>query len=287
MDPISQGARVAPHFGGRPGFIAGLGYPLRGARFVYVDHPSLAKYWVPPILLTSVALLLVLWLALAYRGEVLAAVWPMPSGDGLFDRIAQWLYTFVEWLLALLMVVLGGLVVALSTGVLAAPFNDALSEAVEQLETGRRAAPPGLAKSLRDLRRTVGLELAKLGLYLAIMVPLFVASFALPGVGPLVYAVSGFFLTALFFAVDYVDWPASRREIPVRDRALAALRGLRPMLGLGVGVWVFMYVPLLNLLFMPAAVAGGTLLFLDLNPQVQDINGVSPPDAAQAGAEGQ
>ena len=32
----------------------------------------------------------------------------------------------------------------------------------------------------------------------------------------------------------------------------------------GTGVWLFLFVPLVNLLFMPAAVAGGTLLFLEL-----------------------
>jgi uncharacterized protein involved in cysteine biosynthesis len=29
-------------------------------------------------------------------------------------------------------------------------------------------------------------------------------------------------------------------------------------------VWLFLFIPLVNLLFMPAAVAGGTLLFLDV-----------------------
>jgi uncharacterized protein involved in cysteine biosynthesis len=36
------------------------------------------------------------------------------------------------------------------------------------------------------------------------------------------------------------------------------------MFGFGTGVWAFLFIPLVNLLFMPAAVAGGTLLFLDL-----------------------
>ena len=34
--------------------------------------------------------------------------------------------------------------------------------------------------------------------------------------------------------------------------------------GFGTGVWLFLFIPLLNLLFMLAAVAGGTLMFLDL-----------------------
>jgi len=37
-----------------------------------------------------------------------------------------------------------------------------------------------------------------------------------------------------------------------------------PMFGFGTGVWLFLFIPFLNLFFMPAAVAGGTLLYLDL-----------------------
>jgi uncharacterized protein involved in cysteine biosynthesis len=32
-----------------------------------------------------------------------------------------------------------------------------------------------------------------------------------------------------------------------------------------VGIWVIMLIPLLNLFFMPAAVAGATLMYLDLH----------------------
>jgi len=34
--------------------------------------------------------------------------------------------------------------------------------------------------------------------------------------------------------------------------------------GFGTGVWILLFVPLVNLFFMPAAVAGGTMLFLGL-----------------------
>jgi uncharacterized protein involved in cysteine biosynthesis len=46
----------------------------------------------------------------------------------------------------------------------------------------------------------------------------------------------------------------------------AALKHWPAMLGLGAAIWALLFVPLLNVLFMPAAVAGGTLLFLDLHP---------------------
>ncbi|MGD8860009.1 MAG: EI24 domain-containing protein [Myxococcales bacterium] len=262
----------------RPGLIAGMSFPFRGARFVYLEHPGLARFWVPPILMTGVALVGVTWFAITHRGDLLDGVWTIPTGEGLMAALGRWVYRFVEWVLALVMLLVGAVVVALSTSVLAAPFNDALSEAVEGLQTGRGPMAFSAAKMLRDVGRTVGLELGKLCTYLAIMGPLFLLSLALPVVGPALYAGVGFFLTAMFFAIDHVDWPASRRDIPVGRRLRAAVEDLRPMLGLGMGVWLFMYVPLLNLLFMPAAVAGGTLMFLELHPDAPRNGGTGAED---------
>jgi CysZ protein len=110
----------------------------------------------------------------------------------------------------------------------------------------------------------VVLEIAKLGLWALVMIPLFVLSLVVPVVGQIIYAVFGFFFTAAYFAVDYIDWPASRRNRGISYRFSMLRAHFLPMLGFGTGVWLFLFVPLLNLLFMPAAVAGGTLLFLDL-----------------------
>ncbi|MDD9935728.1 MAG: EI24 domain-containing protein [Myxococcales bacterium] len=269
------------------GFLAGLRYPFRGARFVYFEHPGLARFWLPPILLVGAALVGVGWGTFTYHAAVMEMLWSEPTGEGFLAWLARGFHLVVRWSLPVLMLGAGVVVVALTTTILAAPFNDALSEAVERLQTGQAGTGMSLGKVVRDLGRTFRLEVGKLAIYVGIMLPLFIASFALPGVGSVLYAVVGGLLTALFFAVDYVDWPASRHDLPVRARARAALRNLRPMLGLGVGVWAFLYVPLLNLFFMPAAVAGGTLLFLDLNPQIADIKEESGDRSAGGKAEGE
>jgi len=97
-----------------------------------------------------------------------------------------------------------------------------------------------------------------------VMVPLFVASFALPVAGQAVYSIFGFVFTAMYFALDYIDWPATRRGQGVGERLRIGRQRFVPMFGFGTGVWLFLFIPFLNLFFMPAAVAGGTLLYLDL-----------------------
>ena len=102
-------------------------------------------------------------------------------------------------------------------------------------------------------------------MYALIVGPLFLSSFFIPGVGQLISLV-GFALTAVFLGVDYIDWPAARRDWSVRDRVAFTRRQLPAVAGFGTGVWVLLFIPIVNLLFMPAAVAGGTMLFVDVAP---------------------
>jgi CysZ protein len=248
----------------RIGFFAGLGYPLRGARFVYVEHRGLAKFWLPPIALSALAFGAVVWVALAVHGRFAEELWATPVGEGGFEVVKQVLHRLLSWLIAIALMSVGVLVVALGTSVIAAPFNDALSEAVEVIAAGRKAAPFSLRRMLRSLVRTLGLELAKWLLYAAIVGPLLILNWLLPGPGSVLYMLAGTCITALFFAVDYLDFSAARHDFTLRRRARLVRTRLRSVMGLGFGIWALLFIPVVNLLFMPAAVAGATLLFLDL-----------------------
>jgi CysZ protein len=249
-----------------PGILAGLGYPLRGARFVYVEHRGLAKFWLPPIALSCFAFGAVIWLALAVHGRFAEELWATPVGEGWSEVAMQVLHRILSWLIALALISAGMLVVALGTSVIAAPFNDALSEAVEVIAAGRTPAPFNLPRMLRSLGRTLGLELGKWLLYAAVMGPLWIVNWLLPGPGSVLYLVAGTSITALFFAIDYLDFSAARHDWSLRQRAGLAVTRLPSVMGLGFGIWVLLFIPVINLLFMPAAVAGATLLFLDLQP---------------------
>jgi len=256
------------------GFWRGLTYPFRGARLVYLERPGFVRYWGIPVVITLVAAVGIVWGAVSARDALVEAVWSTPGGEGFWDGVLRALHEVVEWLVALALA-LGGLVVlSLVTTLLAAPFNDALSEAVEEHVTGRPGAPFSIAVVVRDTLRTVLLEIAKLALYVIVMGPLLLLSFVVPVLGQAVYAVFGFVFTAVYFSIDYIDWPASRRDRGLRARASVVRRNFWPMFGFGTGVWLFLIVPFVNLLFMPAAVAGGTLLFLELEGAPQS------PDAA-------
>lgn len=250
------------------GFLRGLGYPLRGARFVYLQHPGLVRYWIFPILITAAALAAVSYGAFHYYDDLSAALWsllPASWGEatGWVAKLLAAVRGFMSVLVAMALLLLGLVTVLILSSVVAAPFNDSLSEAVECIVTGQQAPAFSLRRLLADVGRSIRVELFKVVLYLAVVGPLFVGSFFLPVLGQLM-SVVGFLFTVLYFGIDYVDWPAARRSWSVSDRLGLVQRQFAAILGFGSGVWVLLFVPLLNLFFMPAAVAGGTLLFLDL-----------------------
>ena len=263
------------------GFFRGLAYPLKGARHVYLQHPNLVRYWIWPVMIMMTVVGGVLGAGWALRETLLDLIWPDPVGEGFWTELLHVLHAVVGLLVAVLLWVVGLVVSLAFASIIAAPFNDLLSEAVEKIVAGNEGPPFSVAELVRGALRSLLLESAKLALFVLVMGPLFVASFAIPVAGQAIYTVVGFFFAAFYFGIDYVDWPASRRGHGTRWRFRFAMRNLMPMLGFGVGVWVLLFVPVLNLLLMPAAVAGGTQLFLDLAAAEEGLARV-PSDASAA-----
>jgi CysZ protein len=237
-------------------------------RFVYLQHPKLARYWVLPILITMFALGAVFYGAGSYYDDLGGAVWSLfpeswNEATGWVGGLLGALRWLIELVAGILITVLGLVLVLLLSSIVAAPFNDALSEAVEHILTGEPAPPFSLSRMLADIARTIRLELLKVLVYLAVVGPMFLASFVIPGVGQVI-ALVGFALTAVYLGIDYIDWPAARRNWSVRDRVAFTRSQLPAVVGFGTGVWLLLFIPLVNLFFMPAAVAGGTMLFVAL-----------------------
>lgn len=250
-------------------FKRGVGHAFAGLRYVYRDHPSLARFYVWPILISGTALVFACRFVLRNYERWGELVWAPPTGEGAWVWIAEKLHLVFELAILGLSLVAAFVVTALLSGVVAAPFNDALSEAVEEIELGRKGPSFSLRALLRDVVRTVRVEVGKLAIFLAVMGPLFVLSMLVPGIGQAAYSIFGTLFTLSYFAVDYVDWPASRRGLGFRDRVALFRANTSSMLGFGAGVWFLLLVPFVNLFFMPAAVAGGTRLFLELEARRQ------------------
>lgn len=231
-------------------------YIVRGAVFVW-SHKALWKYAAAPILISMV---------------ILAGSYIL-----LYDLFVKFIspYTGQEWygqivyylLLAIMTVaLLAGLffIVTRLASALAAPFNDLISQKTEEIATGvqdeSRFSPVRL---LRDSGRSLAHSFRLLGLYVGLLV-IGLLLLLIPVVGGALYTAFGVLVSAYMFAYEYLGYPMDRRRFSWAQKRTFLRSKLRSALGFGLGSVAVAAVPVINFFFIPAAVAGGTLLFLDL-----------------------
>ncbi|MCF7981788.1 MAG: sulfate transporter CysZ [Pseudomonadales bacterium] len=229
----------------------GLGYLYQGAGLLL--KPGIWHYVVIPL-----AINILLFSAIIYYAYHQFNSWVVY----LMDWLPGWL-SFIDWLLWITFALLITLLVVFSFSLLAnfiaAPFNSFLAEAVERRLTGEalEVKPrPLILEILASLAR----ELVKMAYYLPRALALLLLGF-IPVVNT-VAPVLWFLFGAWMMAIQYLDYPMDNSRISFdRMKMLLKEQRLTP-LGYGSAVLLASIVPLVNLIVMPAAVAGATLCWV-------------------------
>ena len=232
---------------------AGVGYFREGFRLIW--RPGMKRFVLIPVLVN-----VLVFAVIASVGGQYFSTW--------VDRAVAWLpdwLSFVAWVLWLLFAVLFLLILVYGfvflSNLLGSPFYGLLSEKVEELLTGQVPDTPMTLKALlMTVPRSLWREVQKLGYYLPRVLAILVLGF-LPLLQLAAPVVSALFV-AWMMAVQFVDFPADNRGIsfPRMRQSLAQRRILAG--SFGGCVFLATLIPLLNLVAMPAAVAGGTALWV-------------------------
>lgn len=236
-------------------FGRGPGYLWRG--FTLLREPRLRAFVAAPVAINVILIVALVWL-LGNRLDVWLDAWLA----GLPTWLA-WLESVLWWLALLLGILLFCYFFTLLANLIASPFNGLLSARVERLLTGRdpesgMSAAGEIADALTgELRRLAYYLSRAAGLGLLSLVLLFVP--LLNGLVPLLWFAFG----AYMLAFEYLDNPMGNHGMAFAEKS----RWLREhrWLGLGFGsaVTLITALPLVNLLVMPAAVAGATALWVE------------------------
>ena len=238
------------------GFFRGLGLPFRGAKLVYFQHPDLARYWAIPLVVTSAVLVASLWAVFHYDDALVSMVWSEPAAAA--EGWEGWLLAFAHGafgvLVDVLLLILALVVTLIVSSVVAAPFNARLAEVLDLRVTGTKPPAFALGRVAMDLVRAAVIEVG----FAVVNAVLFIAGLALPVASPGLFVI-GMIAWALYFGIAYVDAPLASRGLTLGQRLSFVGKQPMAMLGFGTGVGLFLLVPIVNLLFMPAAVAGGVL----------------------------
>jgi len=217
-----------------------------------LGKPGVKRYVILPLLINIVLFIGLFWISGNYFGE-------------LVEYLLHWLPGWLQWLSALLWILFALLAVLLLffsfsfvINLVGSPFNGLLAGKIEQYLTG--TAPPG---SARPLWQEIGLilfnEVKKWGYFAVWAILILVISLILSPLAPLWW----FFFSAWAMSLEYLDYPLGNHGMVFSDiRQHAATRRML-YLGFGSAVTVALLTPLVNLLVMPLAVAGATLLHVE------------------------
>lgn len=233
--------------------LSGPDYLRQGLKLVL--SPGLRLFVLLPL-----GINLVLFVGLIYFAGHEFSLWV----SQLMPELPSWL-SFLNYILWPLFVMLVVLMVfftfTMVANIIAAPFNGFLAEKVEVVVTGKDEFPAfSWAELVAMVPRTLSREMRKLAYYLPRAAGLLVLSL-IPGVN-VIAAPLWLMFGVWMMAIQYIDYPADNHKLSWQDM-LAWLRRKRwASLSFGGSVYLVLLIPVVNILMMPAAVAGATLFWV-------------------------
>ena len=242
--------------------------PLSGPQYLKLGfsllrEPGIRLFVILPILVNVLIFGTLSYLTLDKLGQWIGQV---------MARLPQWL-SFLEWLLwplaVILVLVIVMYVFSTVANLIAAPFNGLLSEKVEEMLTGEEVAGrETILQAIASFPRSIGRECHKLLYYLGFAIVTLIASFVISPLSPLLW----FAMNAWMMAIEYLDYPMDNRGMAFSESRRRTGSQRATSFSFGALVMVGTMIPLLNLIIMPAAVCGGTLMWVERLKDAPDKN---------------
>jgi CysZ protein len=193
-------------------------------------HPRLWGWVVAPAAVTLVLL-------------VAMIIGVLRLADSLVARVSSWLPDaiagvggWVIWVIVIVALVIGGLLVFVSVaGIVAGPFNELLSEAVEEQVTGKRAPGFSIGAFATSALRGIGHGIKRVVLAILAALLVFALGFV-PVVGTIAALLIGGYFTARGAAYDCYDAVLSRRDMPYDAKTAYLAANRNRTFGLGAVV---------------------------------------------------
>jgi CysZ protein len=253
-------------------FMSGIRYFGQGFSLL-ARRPRLLLIGMLPAVLTTVVLLGAMIALIANLGHLAVLLTPFADGWSDGGRLAARLAAGLA--LVVVAVLLGLVGFTAVTLLLGGPFYERIAERIEDdlgVAEGHLELS-GWKQFVSGLRDGIVLLLRSL----LFTIPLFLAGF-LPVVGQSLVPVAAVLMTAWFMALEVIAVPFYRRGIGLRRRTALLRRRRMLALGLGLPAALLCMIPLLAIVVMPVAFAGGVLVALD-------VLGLAQPGNASASAK--
>lgn len=231
----------------------GLQYFFEG--FSIMMRPGLKRFVFMPILVNILVL-----------GS--AFTWLFFQVDSWVNYLLGFLPTWLHWLSYLLwplilssILLIFGYFFSTLANIIAAPFNGFLAEKVEEELSGIPAKELPWSDFVKDVPRMINRELVRFGYYLPRAIVLLIISFipVINIISPLLWFLFGSWM----MVIQYCDYAFDNHKISFTQMKETLKKDRLNNMPFGALVTLITVIPLINLFIMPAAVCGGTAMWVD------------------------
>jgi len=229
---------------------SGIQYLFRG--FNWLTKPGIKRFVIIPLIIN-----ILLFSALMFSGYYLV--------HHLVSLLPRWLH-WLNWLIMPIFFIASSVIMIYTFTIIAnligAPFNSLLSEKVQLLTTGKKPREDeGFKEAIKDIPRTLKREWHKIIYYIPRALSLLILFFI-----PVINVIAGilwFIFGCWMMSVEYVDYPMDNHKKPFKELHRYLRAHCLLSLTFGFSVMIMAMIPIINFFVLPAAVIGGTLMYLE------------------------
>lgn len=237
-------------------FIYGFFFPFKSIK-LFFKYPKLIGYSIVPIVINLIIYGTVFFYTYKWiMGMSEDALEISVSNNILFEIVR----TFLKIFYFILILVICYFLFIIFGGIVSAPFNEKISGFIEENVYNEKVVNE--LPFLKDAIESIKAELKKILFYLSGIIPLFLINF-IPMIGSVISLVAGTGFSFFFNALDYLDYPLTRRMTGFREKL--KIVNSKKMLSYGFGAMGFIltFIPVINVFMKPILVASGTSLFYE------------------------
>ncbi len=238
-------------------FLFGFTYPFRSLKFFF-SHSVLIKYSIAPMIINlliygSVFILSYSW----FTGSIESWLGIEGTEAGFW---LKFLHTALLILGFILLLFFCYLLFTILGNVITAPFNEEISQRVEEIVTGTKEAHK--MGFWEDAYISIKGEVQKLAFYLIILLLIFSLNL-IPVAGSVIATVLGVVFSSFYNALDFLDYPMTRKKMRFLDKIKVTRKGKLVTYGFGFTAFLLLFLPVINIFMKPILVVAGTSLYYE------------------------
>jgi len=242
-------------------FFNGFSHPFRAIPYIF-RNPSLLKWAIPPAILTSGLMALVMWTVFGYTDDAVSLIWTQPAGTVWYETWLLLPIWYTIYVVAMLILVAIGIIAVYLVSIpLAGPFGELLAEEVEKIETGW-SPPFDWMVLLRNLAVTA-LHLTIFTMMQIVVFAMVSAIGLIPIVGQVISIVVSLVTTPLLIGFAPFDYPMTVRLWGFGDKMQFMVRNFPMFYGFSVASFAMLYIPFVNLVFLPCCVVAASRVIVE------------------------